>query len=127
LVFVAEILRLHLIPGLVVNAHANLFQRLRRPHRKPVLISRIEVHRDEGVIVWLKHTAGMSISNLEPIISKCSRELECVSARNYFGVRVCTENNARTQRKNQSEKSQATFHLANPCSLFLSSACRLPH
>ncbi len=63
------------------------------------------------MIVWLKHAARMSISNLEPVISKCSRKLECVFARTYFSVCVCAENNARAQRKNQNEKPQATFHL----------------
>ena len=65
------------------------------------------------MIVWLKHAARMSISNLEPVISKCSRKLECVFARTYFSVCVCAENNARAQRKNQNEKPQATFHLGD--------------
>src|SRR6266481_2932624 len=55
----------------------------------------------------------MSISNLEPVISKRSRKFERVFARTYFSVCVCAENNAHAQRKNQNEKPQATFHLGD--------------
>jgi hypothetical protein len=46
----------------------------------------------------------MSITNLEPIISKCSRKFECVFASTHFSVCVRAENNARAQRDNQKEK-----------------------
>src|SRR5439155_15386745 len=85
----------------------------RRADRKPILISRIKVHRDQDMIVCLNHAARMSVSNLEPVISECSRKLECVFARTHFSVCVCAENNARAQRKNQNEKPQATFHLGD--------------
>src|SRR5215211_1347570 len=85
----AEILRGYFLSSFVIKADGNFFQRLRRAHRKPILISCIQVHCDEGVVVWLKHSARMSISNLEPVIPKCPRELECVSAGNYFSVCVC--------------------------------------
>src|ERR1044071_274250 len=65
------------------------------------------------MIVCLKQAARMSVSNLEAIISKCSRKLECVFARAHFSICVCVENNARAQRKDQNEKLQATFHLGD--------------
>src|SRR3954470_8121721 len=71
----AEIFRGHLISGFVIKAEGNFFERVRYADGKPILISGIKIHRDQGMIVWLKHAARMSISNLEPVISKCTRQL----------------------------------------------------
>src|SRR5207245_9083845 len=68
---------------------------------------------DYGLIVWLKDTARMSISNLETVICKCSRKFQCIFARTHFSVCIRAESNARAQRKNQKEKPQPTFHLGD--------------
>src|SRR5262245_11086992 len=107
----AEILRAHLLAAFVIHADSNFFQWLRRAHRKPILISGIKIHRNQGVLVWLKHPARMSVSNLEAIISKCSGELESVFTRAHLSVRVSPENNGGAQRKNNREKLEATSHL----------------
>src|SRR4051812_23862797 len=99
----AEIFRGHLISGFVIKANGNFFERLRYADRKPILISGIEIHRDERMIVWLKHAARMPVSNLKPVISKCTRQLQRVFARIHFSVCICAENNGRAQRCNQNQ------------------------
>src|SRR5262249_39932836 len=100
----AKIFRAHSFSRFVVNADADFLQRFRGAYRKPILISGIKIHCDQGVIMRLDGAARMAISNLESIVSKCSCKLECVFASAHFGVCVRAENNARAQCKNQKEK-----------------------
>src|SRR5712692_3001148 len=58
----------HLLSGLIINTYRNLFRWFGGASREPVLISSIEIHRDEGMIVRLNGPAPMAISDLETVI-----------------------------------------------------------
>ena len=84
----------NLLSSIVINDHRNFFSRLGGANREPVMISRIEIHCDEGVIVRLNGPAPMAISDLETVVGKCAGKIERGLARLDFNICLGTPREA---------------------------------
>src|SRR5262249_30229344 len=60
--------RSHLFSRFIIDANCNLLCRFGSAGRKPILVSRVEIHSDQGVIMRFDNPAPMPVADLETVI-----------------------------------------------------------
>src|SRR5438093_4317304 len=99
----------NLLSSLIVNTYRNLFRWFGGANGEPVLVARVEIHRDEGVIVRPNGSTPMAIPDLETFVGKCSGNTERGFACFDFSICLSTGRNAGGHYKDRQQNPQAAL------------------